>query len=92
LNVAVNGSPTPSVTGRRAVALGVAAAVAAAVWLLRATLFGRQLVAVGGNEAAARLAGGGGEGRLRCGLRRRRRAAGHRRAVRLRRAPIRRRA
>jgi galactofuranose transport system permease protein len=31
--------------------------VAATVWLLRATLFGRYVVAVGGNEEAARLAG-----------------------------------
>ena len=31
--------------------------VATFMWLLRATVFGRQLVAVGGNEAAARLCG-----------------------------------
>jgi ribose/xylose/arabinose/galactoside ABC-type transport system permease subunit len=31
--------------------------VAAAGWMLRRTLFGRQILAVGGNEAAARLAG-----------------------------------
>lgn len=33
------------------------AIVAAAAWALRATVFGRQVLAVGGNEAAARLAG-----------------------------------
>jgi ribose/xylose/arabinose/galactoside ABC-type transport system permease subunit len=33
------------------------ALVALAAWLLRRTLFGRQILAVGGNEAAARLAG-----------------------------------
>src|SRR5579863_913200 len=33
------------------------AAVAAAGWMLRRTLFGRQILAVGGNEAAARLSG-----------------------------------
>jgi galactofuranose transport system permease protein len=33
------------------------AAVAAASWMLRRTLFGRQILAVGGNEAAARLSG-----------------------------------
>jgi len=32
-------------------------AVAAAAWMLRRTLFGRQVLAVGGNERAARLAG-----------------------------------
>ncbi|KAA2236284.1 ABC transporter permease [Salinarimonas soli] len=31
--------------------------VAAAAWMLRRTLFGRQILAVGGNERAARLAG-----------------------------------
>ena len=31
--------------------------VAAAAWMLRRTLFGRQILAVGGNEQAARLAG-----------------------------------
>ena len=31
--------------------------VAAAAWMLRKTLFGRHILAVGGNEAAARLAG-----------------------------------
>ncbi len=31
--------------------------VAAAAWMLRRTLFGRQILAVGGNEAAARLSG-----------------------------------
>src|SRR5256714_12961754 len=35
----------------------MAAAVAAAVFLMRATAFGRYVVAAGGNEAAARLAG-----------------------------------
>lgn len=35
----------------------MAAVVAASAWLLRSTLFGRQLIAVGGNEAAARLCG-----------------------------------
>ena len=35
----------------------MAAVVAASVWLLRSTVFGRQLIAVGGNEAAARLCG-----------------------------------
>lgn len=35
----------------------MAVVVTGAVWLLRSTLFGRQLVAVGGNEAAARLCG-----------------------------------
>ncbi len=33
------------------------ALVAAAAWMLRRTLFGRQILAVGGNEKAARLAG-----------------------------------
>ncbi len=33
------------------------AVVAAAAWALRRTVFGRQVLAVGGNEAAARLAG-----------------------------------
>jgi galactofuranose transport system permease protein len=33
------------------------ALVAAAGWMLRKTLFGREILAVGGNEAAARLAG-----------------------------------
>src|SRR5271166_4862692 len=33
------------------------ALVAAAAWMLRRTLFGRQILAVGGNERAARLAG-----------------------------------
>src|SRR5271170_2368011 len=33
------------------------AAVLAASWMLRRTLFGRQILAVGGNEAAARLSG-----------------------------------
>jgi ribose/xylose/arabinose/galactoside ABC-type transport system permease subunit len=33
------------------------ALVAAAAWMLRRTLFGRQIMAVGGNERAARLAG-----------------------------------
>jgi ribose/xylose/arabinose/galactoside ABC-type transport system permease subunit len=33
------------------------ALVAAAAWMLRRTLFGRQVLAVGGNEKAARLAG-----------------------------------
>jgi galactofuranose transport system permease protein len=32
-------------------------AVVAVMWLLRSTVFGRQLIAVGGNEAAARLCG-----------------------------------
>jgi len=32
-------------------------AVALAAWMLRRTLFGRQVLAVGGNERAARLAG-----------------------------------
>jgi ribose/xylose/arabinose/galactoside ABC-type transport system permease subunit len=31
--------------------------VAAAAWMLRRTLFGRQILAIGGNEAAARLSG-----------------------------------
>ena len=33
------------------------AVVALAAWALRRTVFGRQILAVGGNEAAARLAG-----------------------------------
>ena len=33
------------------------ACVAAAAWMLRRSLFGRQLLAVGGNEQAARLSG-----------------------------------
>jgi ribose/xylose/arabinose/galactoside ABC-type transport system permease subunit len=33
------------------------ALVAAAAWMLRRTLFGRQILAIGGNEKAARLAG-----------------------------------
>jgi galactofuranose transport system permease protein len=33
------------------------ALIAAAAWMLRRTLFGRQILAVGGNEKAARLAG-----------------------------------
>ena len=35
----------------------MAAVVALAAWALRRTLFGRQILAVGGNDAAARLAG-----------------------------------
>jgi galactofuranose transport system permease protein len=35
----------------------MAAVVLVFAWLLRATVFGRQLIAVGGNEAAARLCG-----------------------------------
>lgn len=35
----------------------MAVAVAAAAWMLRRTVFGRQVLAVGGNERAARLAG-----------------------------------
>lgn len=35
----------------------MAAVVIGFAWLLRATVFGRQLIAVGGNEAAARLCG-----------------------------------
>ncbi len=35
----------------------MAVIVAVAAWMLRRTVFGRQILAVGGNEAAARLAG-----------------------------------
>jgi galactofuranose transport system permease protein len=38
-------------------ALLMAVIVAAAAWMLRRTVFGRQILAVGGNERAARLAG-----------------------------------
>jgi galactofuranose transport system permease protein len=38
-------------------AILMAAIVAAAAWMLRRTVFGRQILAVGGNERAARLSG-----------------------------------
>ena len=49
--------------------------VAAAAWMLRRTVFGRQILAVGGNEKAARLAGIPVDARQAAGLCDQRRAA-----------------
>ena len=72
----------PTVHGRSRSVFVLIVIVAAAAWGLKRSLFGRQILAIGGNERAARLGGRAGRERQALGLLHQRALRGDRRAGR----------